>query len=356
MSVLYKNVSTKKYNVLDLFCGCGGLSLGFENAGYNISLGIDMWSDALQTYEKNHSNSKTVCVNLSDILPKEIKKEYLDTEVDVIIGGPPCQGFSISGKRDVNDPRNKLYQSFVTFVEYFKPSVFVMENVPNLVAMNEGRVKDEIIKEFENLGYSVVYKILLASDFGVPQNRKRVFFVGLLNSVKSFEFPVGKFIDSKVTSMEAISDLPENELSNGTAYEHQAKSEYQVKIRHRSKGIYNHQTTKHTDRTKETIALVPDGGNYKSLPKELQNIRRVNIAWTRLNSAKPSFTIDTGHRHHFHYEFNRIPTVREAARIQSFPDTFIFHGSKTAQEKQVGNAVPPFLAEELANKLLNYLG
>ncbi len=345
-----------KKNVLDLFCGCGGLSLGFEQAGYNILLGIDMWQDALQTYEKNHKESKTVCANLSDMSPKQIKKEHIDNDIDVIIGGPPCQGFSISGKRDVNDPRNKLYQSFVAFVEYFKPSVFVMENVPNLVAMNKGRVKDEIIREFESLGYSVTYKILLASDFGVPQNRKRVFFVGLLDSKKPFEFPIGKYIDSKITSMEAISDLPENELSDGTDYELQIKSEYQKKIRYRSRGVYNHQVTKHTDKTKEMISLVPDGGNYKNLPKELQNSRKVNIAWTRLNSSRPSFTIDTGHRHHFHYKYNRIPTVREAARIQSFPDTFIFYGSKTAQEKQVGNAVPPILAEEIANHLLKYLG
>lgn len=344
-----------KKNVLDLFCGCGGLSLGFEHAGYNILLGIDMWQDALQTYENNHKESKIVCANLSDMSPEQIKKEHIDNNIDVIIGGPPCQGFSISGKRDVNDPRNKLYQSFVAFVEYFKPCVFVMENVPNLVAMNKGRVKDEIIKEFESLGYSVTYKILLASDFGVPQNRKRVFFIGLLDNEKSFEFPIGKYIDSKITSMEAISDLPEHELPDGTDYELQIENEYQEKIRHQSKGVYNHQITKHTEKTKETIALVPDGGNYKSLPKELQNSRKVNIAWTRLNSAKPSFTIDTGHRHHFHYKFNRIPTVREAARIQSFPDTFIFYGSKTAQEKQVGNAVPPILAEALAEALIKYL-
>ncbi len=344
-----------KRKVLDLFCGCGGISLGFEKADFDIKLGIDVWEPALVTFEKNHSNSKTICGDISEILPSTIKNEYLEDGVDVIIGGPPCQGFSISGKRDVNDPRNKLYQSFVSYVEYFKPKVFVMENVPNLVSMNKGLVKDEIIKEFEDIGYTVTYKILLASDYGVPQNRKRVFFIGLLNSKDDFLFPLTTHSESKVTSGQAISDLPEDELENGSAYNAKHQSDYQKLIRQNSEGIYNHQITKHTETTKETIALVPDGGNYKSLPKELQEIRKVNIAWTRLNSKKPSFTIDTGHRHHFHYKFNRIPTVREAARIQSFPDNFIFYGSKTAQEKQVGNAVPPMLAEVLAQSIKKYL-
>lgn len=345
-----------KRKVLDLFCGCGGMSLGFEKAGFNIILGIDIWSPSLKTFEKNHSNSQTACGNLSDIPPLTIQNKYLEEGVDVIIGGPPCQGFSISGKRDINDPRNKLYQSFVSYVEHFKPKAFVMENVPNLVSMNKGLVKDEIIKEFENIGYNITYKILLASDFGVPQNRKRVFFVGLLNAKSDFVFPTATHAEFKITSSQAISDLPEFELDDGSLYNIKYQSDYQKKIRDKSQGIYNHQLTKHTEKTKATIALVPDGGNYKSLPKELQKIRKVNIAWTRLNSQKPSFTIDTGHRHHFHYKFNRIPTVREAARIQSFPDNFIFYGTKTDQEKQVGNAVPPILAQALANQLINRIG
>ncbi|MEA2029645.1 MAG: DNA cytosine methyltransferase [Campylobacterota bacterium] len=342
--------------VLDLFSGCGGMSLGFEQAGCDIILGIDIWKSALKTFQKNHLNSQIVCGDLSKIEPTTIETKYLKKGVDVIIGGPPCQGFSISGKRDVNDPRNKLYQSFVSYVEYFKPQAFVMENVPNLVSMNKGLVKDTIINEFEAIGYQVTYKILLASDYGVPQNRKRVFFVGLLNSKSKFLFPSPTYFDNKITSRQAISDLPEYELENGSSYTINYQSDYQKEIRQNSDGIFNHQITKHTDKTKQTIALVPDGGNYKSLPKELQETRKVNIAWTRLNSQKPSFTIDTGHRHHFHYKFNRIPTVREAARIQSFPDNFIFYGTKTDQEKQVGNAVPPMLSKILANQLKTHLG
>lgn len=339
-----------KLTVLDLFSGCGGMSLGFEQAGYEIKLGIDNWAEALQTFRENHSNSAILEADLSILKPSDISIN----EIDVIIGGPPCQGFSISGKRNPNDPRNKLYQSFVSFVEYFKPKAFVMENVPNLIAMNKGEVKNQIIEEFEYLGYTVVYKVILASDHGVPQNRKRVFFIGLLNQ-KEFKFPDGCFLEKKINSAEAISDLPENEVADASEYQSLPFSEYQKTMRRESCGIFNHQITKHTEKTINTIALVPDGGNYKNLPKELQQTRKVNIAWTRLNSQKPSFTIDTGHNHHFHYKFNRVPTARESARIQSFPDSFIFSGKKNDQLKQIGNAVPPIIGNIIGKELLNYI-
>ncbi len=344
----------RKYNVLDLFCGCGGLSLGFEQAGFHVDLGIDNWSEALKTFKNNHKNSKILSADISKISPKNIVNKISKSNIDVIVGGPPCQGFSISGKRNADDPRNQLYHSFVSFVKYFQPKAFIMENVPNLLAINKGRVKDQIINEFEKIGYKVVYKILLASDFGVPQNRKRVAFVGL-KSGEVFEFPIGNFSDSKITSLEAISDLPENELQDGMKYICEGRFEYQKLMRKKSKGIFNHQVTKHTEKTKKIISLVPDGGNYKNLPEHLQGTRKVNIAWTRLNSTKPSFTIDIGHNHHFHYKYNRVPTARESARLQSFPDTFIFHGKKNEQLKQIGNAVPPILGRILAEQLQHYL-
>lgn len=219
--------------------------------------------------------------------------------------------------------------------------------------MGKGAVKEKIINDFEKLGYTVVYKILMASDFGVPQNRKRAFFVGLRNG-KKFKFPQ-EIIAEKVTSKEAISDLTEDSISEGALYPFPPKSKFQQKIRNGNKVVFNHEITIHKEQTIEIISMVPDGGNYKDLPKELHQTRKVNIAWTRLNSRKPSFTIDTGHRHHFHYEYNRVPTVRESARIQSFPDSFIFQGSKTSQYKQVGNAVPPLLAECIAKQLLKEL-
>lgn len=337
------------YNVIDLFCGCGGLSLGFEKAGYNVLLGIDVWEDALKTYRRNHKNPNTLCGDLSSMPPEEVEEKINHRDVDVIVGGPPCQGFSVAGKRIVEDKRNELYKSFVRMVSHFKPKAFVLENVPNILSLGGGIVRDAIVRDFSDLGYKVVYKVMLASDYGVPQNRRRAVFVGLKNG-REFEYPQ-KTVQNHVTAKEALSDLPETGVPEGGAYPFVPQSDYQRLMRRNSETLHNHDVTVHAEQTKRIIAMVPDGGNYKDLPAELQQTRRVHIAWTRLNSNKPSITIDTGHNHHFHYEYNRVPTVRESARLQSFPDDFVFVCGKTSQLKQVGNAVPPIMAETIAVSL-----
>ena len=341
----------KKPKVLDLFAGCGGFSCGLEMAGFEIVAAIDNWNDALKTFEKNHSSVKVLNIDLINPNASQLKNEI--GEVDLVIGGPPCQGFSISGLRNPNDSRNDLYKGFVQIVKEFNPSAFVLENVPNLVSMDKGRIKDEIIKDFEKLGYSVNYKIMLASDFGVPQNRRRVFFVGLKGN-EEFTFPKQTTAECRVSAFDASSDLPDKDLIDGFKIKTAAVSPFQKFARNPNSKIYNHQLTKHEQKAIDMIAMVPDGGNYKNLPLEFQNTRKVNIAWTRFNSKKPSPTIDTGHRHHFHYKFNRVPTVRESARLQSFPDRFIFTGSKTSQYRQVGNAVPPLLAKKIGEVLLEH--
>lgn len=346
-------MTTYKPNVIDLFCGCGGFSLGFERAGFNILLGIDVWKDALETFSYNHKGSKTLLADLSTIKPQDTVALLDDRPVDVIIGGPPCQGFSIAGKRIVDDTRNKLYKSFVAFVEHFQPKAFVLENVPNILSIGGGVVRDSIVTDFSNLGYTVEYKILTSSDFGVPQNRRRAIFVGLKNG-HHYSFPQ-PLKSEKITSEEALSDLPEGDIEDGDCYPNEASSEYQRVMRKNSTGVFNHHPSVHNQKTIDIISLVPDGGNYKDLPFDLQSTRKVHIAWTRLNSRKPSFTIDTGHRHHFHYSYNRIPTARESARIQSFPDDFIFLCSRTSQYKQIGNAVPPLLGESIAQSLISQL-
>lgn len=335
--------------VLDLFSGCGGLSYGFEMAGFRVLGGVDHWDDALKTFKYNHKNSNIHNLDLFNFNLDEFEKNACyKGKIDVIVGGPPCQGFSIAGHRLKDDPRNSLYKAFVDFVEYYEPKVFLLENVPNLLAMDGGSIKDGIIKDFEELGYTVTYKKLLATDYGVPQARRRVVFIG--SKKGAFEFPEASH-SKVITSKEAISDLPEDTLQDGAAYASEPQSEYQQAMRGVSAGIYNHVATVHTEKTKSIISLVPDGGNYKSLPAELQDTRKVNIAWTRINSQKPSMTIDTGHNHHFHYDFNRVPTARESARLQSFPDHFVFLGGKTSQLKQIGNAVPPLMAKVLAKEI-----
>lgn len=344
------HLQSKAPTVLDLFAGCGGLSYGFEQAGYSVLAGIDNWDDALKTFKYNHRSADIYNLDLFDFDLKEFEqKANYKGKVDIIVGGPPCQGFSIAGHRLKDDPRNSLYKAFVDFVEYYKPKVFLLENVPNLLAMDGGSIRDGIVKDFEELGYTVVYKKLLASDYGVPQARRRVVFVGVLEG-DAFQFPEPTH-NNPVSSKDAISDLSEQTLDEGAEYTTEPHSEYQSLMRKNSKGVYNHVATVHTDQTRKIIALVPDGGNYKNLPKELWDTRKVNIAWTRINSGKPSMTIDTGHNHHFHYSFNRVPTARESARLQSFPDNFVFLGGKTSQLKQIGNAVPPLMAKRLAEEI-----
>ena len=228
-----------------------------------------------------------------------------------------------------------------------------MENVPNILTIGDGAVCKSILCDFQHIGYTVEYKVMLASDYGVPQNRRRAVFVGFKDGTH-FSFPE-KTVSSPITSFEAISDLTEESIKDGAEYPLPAISAYQKLMRKGSNGVYNHDITIHTEQTQRIISMVPDGGNYKNLPKDLWSTRKVNIAWTRLNSKKPSFTIDCGHNHHFHYVFNRVPTVRESARIQSFPDKFKFLGNKGSQLKQVGNAVPPLMAKEIANKILEIL-
>ena len=356
-----------KYNVIDLFCGCGGFSQGFKQAGYNILLGIDSWQDAITTYKHNFQSAESINADITEVNGLKLTEMLkMDSEnIDVIIGGPPCQGFSVSGKRMIDDPRNKLYKSFVDIVSYIKPKVFVMENVPGLIRLFGGKVKDEVLADFSDLGYNVSYEVLSAEKYGVPQVRKRVFFVGInrdkVKNTQCFKFPrhthgTGSEVTPIITCKEAISDLDfisdEVAIYEDLEYILEATTDYQKQMRVNSSMVTNHIATIHKARTKEIINMVPDGGNYKSLPEHLHSTRKVNIAWTRMNSEKPCFTIDTGHNHHFHYRANRVPTARESARIQSFPDNFRFLGIKTSQLKQVGNAVPPLLAQTLAKDII----
>ena len=347
-----------KLNIIDLFCGAGGLSYGFQEAGFNVLLGIDNDKAAVNTFKKNHNGSRVICGDITQITySKDIKPLISDEEIDVIVGGPPCQGFSLSGPRNFDDPRNKLYLSYVRLVKEIQPKAFIIENVPGLVRLFNGQVKDNIIKQFNLLGYDVQYKILCAADYGVSQNRRRVVFVGKKKSIKkNFSYPEPH--EDKVSCEMALSDLPPLEDYTGSevqSYRAEAKNSYQRKMRLNSKELYNHVSAQHAQRVKDIISMVPDGGNYKDLPEHLRKNNKFHVAWTRFCSSKPAPTIDTGHRHHFHYKYNRVPTVRECARIQSFPDSFHFVGNKTQQFRQVGNAVPPLMAKAIADELKKIL-
>lgn len=340
--------------VSDFFCGCGGLSQGFKEAGFKIKTGIDFNKSFLETYAHNFPEASVLNLDLGkDKFLKEIPYS------EVIIGGPPCQGFSLTGPRNIDDPRNQLYLSIFKTLKIMKPKAFLIENVRGLMTMWNGQVFKEIIKKFESVGYNVAFQLINSADYGVPQIRHRVFIVGIKKELnKNYQFPNKEFKKEEyVSCFEAIGNVPslEKDLKQSSlAYKKKPSTKFQKYVMDSNK-LYNHEATDHKDFVKKTIALVPEGGNYKDLPEGIGKSRKFNEAWTRYHSRKPSKTIDTGHRNHFHYKYNRVPTVRENARLQSFKDSFRFLATRTSQNTQVGNAVPPLLAYKIAKELIKLI-
>lgn len=355
-------------NVLDLFCGAGGLSLGFSMAGFNIVGGIDFDKQAIETHSYNFKESFHFCGDIST-LSNEFVLEHFKNKVDVIIGGPPCQGFSTANmwqKDHEKDDRNKLFYEFIRFVRLLKPRAFVMENVRGILTKDNGYVKQKMLSVMDELGYTIQVKVLNASDYGVPQKRMRAFFIGIKKELnKEFDFNLIEKLET-VTVGEAIGDLYNLEDSLKDKINHDeiyinnnAKSRYQKLMRQNSNNkLYNHNIKYPMKKVQERIKHVKQGGNWKDVPEELWDTVRHNrhsSAYRRLNNNEASITIDTGHMNYFHPEFNRVPTVRESARIQSFPDDFVFKGTQGAQFRQVGNAVPPLLGKAIAKTLKLYL-
>ncbi len=336
--------------IIDLFCGIGGLSLGFEQAGFDVVAAVDMWADAVKTYNHNRNEKVAQVITVEDFNELVLPNILDNHKITGIIGGPPCQGFSTVGRRVIDDPRNKMYLEFYKAVKYANPDFFLIENVKGMLTLNKGAFVKDLIERFgpNGLGYNITYELLNAADYGVPQNRYRVFYVGIKN--KKFEFP--KPFDYQLTAKEGIGDL---EGSDNEHYGSAPQNDFQRKMRGKCEHPLNQDYTSHTEQTVSIISQVPDGGNIRSLPQEVWQVRKYNKAFERMGTFKPSNTIDTGHRNYFHYSEPRIPTVRESARIQSFPDDFEIIGTRGSQYKQVGNAVPPMLANIIAEKIKNTL-
>ena len=346
-----------KLKVVDLFAGVGGLSQGFISKGFEIEFAIEYIKDIAHSYKLNHPKTTVYNEDISLLDLSKLKQKH--SNIDVIVGGPPCQGFSQKGKRlSINDNRNFLFKKFIDAVDVFKPKYFVLENVPNVLTTANGFFKEEIIKGFEELGYVVNAKTLNASNFGVPQNRRRAFFIGSKIG-RLLEFPEPR--RKKTTIKDAIYDLPfisSGEGSEFFEYEKPVSSDYQKMLRKNSKGIYNHFATNHSKVALERLKLIPKGKGREVLPQKHRTKSIYSGTWSRLLEDGIASTIttrfDTPSSGLFtHPILNRCLTVREAARIQSFADVFIFHGTKTSQMKQVGNAVPPLLAKEVATIILN---
>ena len=322
-----------KIKVLDLFCGAGGLSLGFQMAGYCIYGGVDFSEAAMLTHKNNFNSKYEYCGDISNISDETIERKFVN-KIDIIIGGPPCQGFSGLNRRnkDGNDPRNMLFKQYLRFVSIIKPKVVVIENVKQILSAKNGTVKNEIIEVLTNLGYNVVYSILDASKYGVPQSRHRNIFVGVKKEIGIFDFNLLKNYERPmVTVYDAISDIADIEdyvvcdKNKSSFYQlNEAKTEYQKIMRKGMDGkLYNHLMYYPTANVQKMISYVPQGGNWKYVPKELFKSERDNRQSNylrRLSYDSQSITIDTGHNVYFHPVFNRVPTIRESERLQSFQD------------------------------------
>jgi DNA (cytosine-5)-methyltransferase 1 len=328
----------RELNYIDLFSGAGGMSLGFDQIGFNNVFSIDKEPTFCETYRTNFPKHKLIQKDISEISSQEIKSLIKNKTIDIVIGGPPCQGFSIAGnigRKFIDDPRNQLFKEFARVVEIVQPKYFVMENVARLYTHNKGDTKKEIIELFNKLDYYVECKVVNTSDFGVPQTRNRVLFIG--NRVtKKIIFPT-KTVIKPVSIKEAIAVFPK--LNSGE------KSD-----------IPNHISMNHSDQMLEKMKYISDGGNRNEIPEIIRPKSGDVRKYIRYKSSEPAICITGDMRKVFHYEQNRALTVRELATIQTFPIDFVFKGSTISQQQQVGNSVPPILAKEIAltiKKMMN---
>lgn len=353
-----KKLGSKKIKVLDLFSGVGGMSYGFEMAGFDIIAAVEFDKVIAESMSKNHKKTKMYIGDIRDIKPETVKKEV--GKIDIIIGGPPCQGFSLKGQRKgLDDERNFLFKEYIKYVKFFKPSYFVIENVPMILSTNNGYFKDEILKEFTSMGYCVDYGVLDTSEFGVPQKRKRAVFIGTLKKNKIF-LPKNK-VEKVITTWDAISDLAYLNSGEGdfkSNYKKTPQTQYQIKMRKNSKTLYNHSSTNHSIVALDRLSRIPPEKGKEYLTEKISST--FGQTWGRLEKNKPSPTIVTrfdtpSNGKNSHPFLNRAITPREAARIQSFPDSFIFYGNKSSVIKQIGNAVPPLLGKVIAEQILEHI-
>ena len=363
---------------IDLFSGCGGMSLGFKMAGFESILASDIDENCEKTFNYNFPETPFIRKDITEITKEEVDSIIGDKKPDVIIGGPPCQGFSLANKnrnKIKDDPRNRLFYHFVKFIDWYSPKAFVMENVKGLLSMQNGQVIKTIVEEFTNAGagYNVKTKVLCAKDYGVPQSRERVIIIGIRKDLDIEPTHPAPYPITPVSVDMAISDLPlihSGEGAEQMAYTQEPTNDYQRLMRDGSTMVSNHAAMKHTQRLVDRFAAIKQGQSLldvwethgavkRGAPSEKSNAK-FGQNNQRVYGDKPAPTIAASFQSNFiHPHLNRNFTAREGARLQSFPDSFVFQGMRTkmswekglSQYQQIGNAVPVLLAKAIADNL-----
>lgn len=391
-----------QYSILDTFAGAGGFSLGFELAGAKVIGAIEIDSWACETFRFNHPNATVLQRDITMLTDEQIINAFGKINPDIILGGPPCQGFSRCTKNsgDYKDPRNSLFEEFIRIGRLLKPKVMIMENVPNLIKArteNKELVIDIIISELRDLGFEVEYRILEATDYGVPQIRKRLVVVATRTKLAN-PFPQkthtasseADLLDTNLvkcpTLWDAISDLPEIEAREGSEeaeYFKPPQNEYQHFLRNGSSKLFNHKAMNHSKRLVERFSSMEWGDSTSDVPDHLRPLKRNSTEFSekaydqnnrRMHPDRQCHTVPASFYANFVHPYkNRNFTAREGARIQSFPDWYVFKGKPTVvshkllhregrleekhlcQYNQVGNAVPPLMAKALAENILKQL-
>ena len=382
-------------STIDLFCGAGGITQGFHQAGYRCLYANDLMPEAINTVVHNHTSVRAECKPIEAVNASALRSSLgiEKGDLDVLVGGPPCQGFSINApSRFLNDPRNSLFTHYARFVEEFAPKTFVFENVPGLLSMADGAIFEKILQVFSELGYQLSVKILFGPHYGIAQERWRLILLGSvfgeIDHPRPTHFAKGRAnfrggrsltmqldaadaarLSSAVTVGDAIRDLPRLDMGEGAeevGYTADATSAYALRLRNPAGVTFNHVAAKLSKQNIERMQHVPPGGSWRDIPHDLlprgmQQARKSDHTkrYGRLSFDGLSGTVLTKCDPHWGSVFlpdqNRTLSVREAARLQSFPDSYRFLGSRVSQYVQVGNAVPVLMAAAIGNAVRAHL-
>lgn len=364
----------EEINALDLFAGAGGFSQGLRMAGIHTVAAIEFNVQIAETYKHNHPETTMIVDDIKNVSADDIINIFnrQGKTCDLIVGGPPCQGFSMAGYRIraktsfLEDKRNYLFKEYIRMVDAIRPKVFIIENVPGILNYNDGAVKDEIYETFQKMGYQLQSKVLCAANYGVPQFRNRAFFIGNRLGIDPEQFfpQVMNAEGTYVTIYDAISDLPDVKAGEGypfTPYRANAVlTPYQKLMVSKTGGVYNHESSHHKPETLRLLTMIKQGETMKDLPEHLRTKSVHSGAYGRMEYSKPAYTLTTRLNtpsvgRITHPVQNRTITPREAARIQSFPDDYRFLGDITSVGMQIGNAVPPLLAKCLGTQILKLI-